>query len=389
MHYINISTAWIAIFLAMIMIYSCHPQSRNANIAVSHKDWAFSHFDKVDSLNPILLPESDQVFECPITHMDVKWEERNVLNPSAIVRGDSVFLFYRAQDIRGTSRIGMAASGDGLHFNKRPSPVFFPDIDSMMTREWNYRKLNGDSMDLDCKSCYFDGVEDPRIVQGEDGVYYMTYTAYNGKVAQLSIASSQDLIHWNKHGLVLKDEQFDEHWSKSGAIVVEWKEGRHVARRIDGKYWMYFGDTELFMATSTDMIHWDVCVNEESNKMISVLHPRMGYFDSRLVEPGPFALYQDEGILLIYNASNAANYNDAALPKYTYAAGQALFDRDEPYRLIDRTASYFIHPDKDYEKIGEVNEVCFVEGLAKFKGQWFLYYGTADSKIAVATHAIE
>ncbi|MFK7932490.1 MAG: glycosidase, partial [Saprospiraceae bacterium] len=91
-----------------------------------------------------------------------------------------------------------------------------------------------------------------------------------------------------------------------------------------------------------------------------------------------------EGILLIYNGSNAANFNDPALPKFTYAAGQALFNKNAPYQLIDRTESYFIHPDKDYEKVGEVNEVCFVEGLVYFQNKWFLYYGTADSKIAVA-----
>jgi predicted GH43/DUF377 family glycosyl hydrolase len=110
----------------------------------------------------------------------------------------------------------------------------------------------------------------------------------------------------------------------------------------------------------------------------------MGYFDSRLVEPGPFALLQKEGIVLIYNGSNAANFNTSELPKFTYAAGQALFDKNQPYKLIDRTPNHFIHPDKPYEKMGEVNEVCFVEGLVFFKNKWFLYYGTADSKIAVA-----
>ena len=128
----------------------------------------------------------------------------------------------------------------------------------------------------------------------------------------------------------------------------------------------------------------DIIQKSENEKMISVLHPRMGYFDSRLVEPGPFALYQEQGILLIYNGSNAANFNDLDLPKFTYAAGQALFDKDQPYKLLDRTPDFFIHPDKDYEKVGEVNEVCFVEGLVKFQDQWLLYYGTADSKIAVA-----
>ena len=152
---------------------------------------------------------------------------------------------------------------------------------------------------------------------------------------------------------------------------------------------MYFGDTNLFLATSDDLINWTVCKNEENNEIISVLHPRKGYFDSRLVEPGPYALYKEQGILMIYNGSNAANFNDPLLPKFTYAAGQALFDNDAPYKLIDRTESYFIHPDKDYEKIGEVNEVCFVEGLVKFKDKWLLYYGTADSKIAVAINLVE
>lgn len=350
------------------------------------ESWAFTAFEKADSINPILNPSPQLKFEDPITKTELFWEERNVLNPSAIVKGDSVYLFYRAQDKMGTSRIGMATSADGLHFSKSPTPVFYPDNDTMNIYEWNYKKRTGEPIE-DCVSCYFDGVEDPRIIESEDGTYIMTYTAYDGRTARLAIASSKDLTNWTKHGLILKDATYKEMWSKSGAIVVEEKNGKNIAKKIDGKYWMYFGDTNLFIATSTDLINWEVSTNAENQKMISVLNPRMGYFDSRLVEPGPFALYTDEGIVLIYNGSNAANYNDPALPKFTYAAGQALFDKDMPYKLLDRTESYFIHPDKDYEKVGEVNLVCFVEGLVHFKNQWFLYYGTADSKIAVAVHS--
>lgn len=330
------------------------------------KSWTMTGFVKVDSINPILSPRSDLIFDCPVSNSPVQWEERNVLNPTAVVKDNQVFLIYRAQDSAMTSRLGLAVSTDGLHFEKQPEPIFYPSQDSMQVYEWP------------------GGVEDPRIVESEDGRYILTYTAYDGKIARLCLAMSTDLRSWTKYGPVLSEEKYQDTWSKSGAIVSSRKGNRIVATKIMDRYWMYFGDTDLFIASSADLINWEVAENKETQEMISVLHPRMGYFDSRLVEPGPYALLKEEGILLIYNASNAANFNDPLLPKFTYAAGQALYDKDEPFKLIDRMDNYFIHPEKDYEKVGEVNEVCFVEGLIYFKGRWMLYYGTADSKIAVA-----
>ncbi|RMB61027.1 glycosidase [Dokdonia sinensis] len=382
-----------SIFFAILFtLIVCSCKNESAPIAgaqASHQDWAFTNFTKMDSINPILKPTVTQAFTCPITKTQSNWEARNVLNPSAIVHNDTVYLFYRAQDDMGTSRIGLATSIDGLNFAKEKTPVFYPDNDAMKVYEWNYKKLNTDELLEECKTCYFDGVEDPRIIESEEGKYIMTYTAYDGKTARLAIASSTDLRTWTKHGLVLQGEKYENYWSKSGAIVIQVEDSKNVAKKINGKYWMYFGDTNLFIATSDDLIHWEVSEDAENQKIISVLHPRRGYFDSRLVEPGPYAMYKEEGILLIYNGSNAANYNDTSLPKFTYAAGQALFEKNEPFKLIDRTDQYFIHPDKDYEKVGEVNEVCFVEGLVQFKNKWFLYYGTADSKIAVAVHDVE
>lgn len=372
----------------LLMCYGCQP-SIPANESIPSQDaaWSFPYFEKVDSLNPILEPSPAQVFTDPITGNVLTWEARNVLNPTAVVKDGQVHLLYRAQDSTGTSRIGMAVSKDGLHFEKMPTPVFFPDQDSMMIYEWNYKKSLSNYPDpTACKTCYFDGVEDPRIVQSEAGAYIMTYTAYDGKTARLSLASSKDLQTWTKHGPVLASDAYLDTWSKSGAIVCRQEGSDMIAQRIGGKYWMYFGDTDLFMAYSEDLIHWEIAENAESGKRISVLHPRMGYFDSRLVEPGPYALLKEEGILLIYNASNAKNFNDPSLPTFTYSAGQALFDKEHPYKLIDRTKGNFIQPDKEYEKVGEVNEVCFVEGLVFFQGRWFLYYGTADSKIAVAVY---
>ena len=72
------------------------------------------------------------------------------------------------------------------------------------------------------------------------------------------------------------------------------------------------------------------------------------------------------------------------MPEGTYAASQVLLDKNDPTKILKRMDTYFIKPDKTYEISGQVNNVCFVEGLANFHNKWFLYYGTADSKIAVA-----
>jgi predicted GH43/DUF377 family glycosyl hydrolase len=299
----------------------------------------------------------------------VKWEEKDVFNPAAVVRDGKIYLLYRAEDtlgkFAGTSRIGLATSDDGLHFVKKDTPVIYPQNDSLKALEWE------------------GGVEDPRIVESEMGQYIMTYTAYDGTTARLLIATSPDLEHWTKHGVALQGIHRNT-WSKSGAIVAQRKGSRTVAVKINGKYWMYFGDTDLFIATSTDLIHWTAV--EENQERKSVLAPRAGYFDSRLVESGPFALLTDQGILLIYNGMNLEHGGDPAISAGAYCAGQALFDAADPTRLQSRLEKNFLMPNRPYETSGQISQVCFVEGMVHFKDRWFLYYGTADSKIAVAVN---
>jgi hypothetical protein len=126
--------------LGLFILTGCNTQNLSDNQPKCNENWAFTGFEKVDSLNPILKPSSDLTFVCPINNQSIRWEERNVLNPAAIVKDGKVYLFYRAQDVSGTSRIGLAVSSDGLHFEKQPEPVFYPDNDEMKPLEWNYRK---------------------------------------------------------------------------------------------------------------------------------------------------------------------------------------------------------------------------------------------------------
>lgn len=356
--------------VGIFFLFACSPQKGNQAKEINDTSWAILPFMKVDSLNPILAA-GDGKFFCSILKKEVNWEEKDVFNPAAVVRNDSVFLIYRAEDTigkhAGTSRLGLAISTDGLHFIRRKQPILFPDEDYMKGYEWE------------------GGIEDPRVVESEDGTYIMTYTAYEGKVARLCIASSTNLVKWIKHGLVLQGKYIDS-WSKSGAIVAKQVGKKIVAQKINGKYWMYFGDTDLFLATSDDLIHWQPI--EENNTLKSVLQPRKGYFDSRLVESGPYALVTEKGIVLIYNGMNLDVGGDSTIAKGAYCAGQALFDVNDPSKLIDRLEKNFLRPDQPYEISGQVNQVCFVEGLVPFHGKWFLYFGTADSKIAVATSTI-
>ncbi len=125
------------VFLPFLIVGCAESLVQNDQIATDTNKWEFAAFEKVDSLNPILHPSAKLKFECPITKRPANWEERNVLNPSAVVREDTVYLFYRAQDLNGTSRIGLAKSADGLHFKKSPVPVFYPSNDSMKIYEWN------------------------------------------------------------------------------------------------------------------------------------------------------------------------------------------------------------------------------------------------------------
>jgi predicted GH43/DUF377 family glycosyl hydrolase len=335
-------------------------------ISASAQNWQMTGFIKADSQNPILSPSLQARFQDPIANKMVGWENKNVLNPTALVRDGLVHLLYRAQDSLGTSRIGLATSEDGIHFKKNPEPILFPSNDAFRGFEWP------------------GGIEDPRIVEMEDGGYFLTYTSYDGKFARLCGAFSKDLKVWEKIGPLFTSEKYLNTWSKSGAIVSVQNGAKIVAKKINGLYYMYYGDTDLFLATSKDLRHWDVLENAENFVRLSVLKPRAGYFDSRLVEPGPYALLRKEGIVLIYNSMNAENYNETRFPKSTYAAGQVLFDAQKPYKVIARTNDPFIWPNQPYELVGEVNNVCFVEGLVPFKGKWFLYYGTADSKIAVS-----
>jgi len=151
--------------------------------------WVIGPFARPAVGNPVVSPNAASTFQDPIEKKAVQWEALHTFNPAAIVRHGKIHVLYRAEDNSGameigghTSRLGMAESEDGIHFKRSGEPVFYPAEDDQKAREWP------------------GGVEDPRIVELEDGTYVLTYTQWNRKTYSVGIASSRDLKHWTKHG---------------------------------------------------------------------------------------------------------------------------------------------------------------------------------------------
>ncbi len=283
--------------------------------------------------NPIVSPRGQS------------WESTGTFNPALIQHGNKIVMLYRAQDEKGTSRLGYAESTDGIRFERRDEPVLSPSTD--------YEKDGG--------------VEDPRLVKFGD-TYYLTYTGYNKKDAQLCLATSEDLIHWERKGVIIPAYKgnWNVKWTKSGAIVPE---------KVNGKYWMYFLGTsadnrdQAGLAESADLLHWT-----ESTKT-PVLPVRPGRFDSRVAEPGPSPILTKDGIVLIYNGAD---------DNLVYRTGIAIFDRSDPRKLLWRSDEPVFAPEKDWEKTGQVPNVVFVEGMIKQRDRYLFYYGGADKYVGVA-----
>jgi predicted GH43/DUF377 family glycosyl hydrolase len=95
----------------------------------------------------------------------------------------------------------------------------------------------------------------------------------------------------------------------------------------------------------------------------------------------------EKGILLLYNGKNNPERGDKRFNRGTYSAGQVLFDRNDPTKVIGRLDVPFLRPMEPFEKSGQYRDgTVFIEGLVYFGKKWYLYYGCADSKVGVAVY---
>ena len=329
---------------------------------------------------PVIAPRKESTFADPITGQTVHWEALHTFNPAAIVRGGKVFVLYRAEDDSGstiigghTSRLGLAGSADGVHFKREPQPVFYAAKDAQEDRETP------------------GGVEDPRIVERPEGGYVLTYTQWSRKrgIYSVGIATSNDLHHWQKQGPAFAgayDGRYDNYKYKSAAIVTTLRNGRVVATQVNGKYWMYWGDLGIRLASSDDLVHWTP-VEDKPGEPRVILKPRPGLPDSDFPEAGPPPLLTKAGVVMMYNAKNKdGEGSDPKLKPGTYSVEVAVWKADDPQQLLSRTVDPIFKPELPFEQTGQYAAgTTFAEGLVFFRGKWWMYYGCADSFVGVAT----
>ncbi len=359
--------------------------------------WLLGPFTRPENAQPVITARPESVFTDPILDKPVHWEALHTFNPAAVVRDGKIYVLYRAEDDSGTmqigmhtSRLGLAVSEDGVHFTREAAPVFYPAKDSEQAREWP------------------GGTEDPRIVEAPDGSYVITYTQWNRETYRVGIATSSDLHTWTKHGPAFGMGKWGGLKYKSAGIVTECvTKGRCIAAKIDGHYWMYWGEGEIHLAASDDLVHWTPVEGADGKPKV-LMRARPRRFDSGLPEVGPPPVVTKDGIVLVYNGKNATGVSgknaagpndnnatggksvvrsdrDPMLAAGTYAVGQALFAADDPAKLLARTGKPIFQPRLPWEQSGQYAAgTTFAEGLVWFHDRWLLYYGCADSRVGVA-----
>lgn len=268
------------------------------------------------------------------------WEAGAVFNTAAILDKGLVHLVYRATDTssRGSeahyiNSLGYAVSKDGIHFNRLCDPILGNDVPQEAR-----------------------GPEDPRIVKLGD-TFTMMYTGYGGRFDgdyRICLATSPNLIHWQRHGVMLDEP------NKDASLFPE---------QIGGKYVMFHRrDDGIWLANSADLRHW------ADHRLIARPLSDSDWESVKIGIAGP-PIKTSDGWLLIYHGV-------ADGPRYSL--GVMLLDSDDPGIVLARQREPILEPELDWEIHGHVPNVVFSCGQVVIGDDIFVYYGAADTAIGVA-----
>jgi predicted GH43/DUF377 family glycosyl hydrolase len=315
----------------------------------------------------------------------LEFENNGVLNPGIFQEGKEVHIFYRAVEDGNYSTIGYAKTNEHLDIiERKTSPL--------ITRDFDYEKH---------------GVEDARIVKIED-TFYITYTAYDGVNAMGALATSKDMIHFEKKGIITPPLNYKEykyhleccnqeklnpkyyHYYNLFASIGLVEEKHRLLRdkdivlfpkKINGKFWMLhriWPGIQIVQFEKWEDLSKEFWIDHIRNLTDHILMDPFFDFEVNYLGAGGAPIETKDGWLIIYHGVCETHIGK------TYHAAAALLDIEDPSKVIGRLPYPLFSPSEDWELKGVVNHVVFPTGAALFGDDLHIHYGAADKHIAVA-----
>jgi predicted GH43/DUF377 family glycosyl hydrolase len=315
------------------------------------------------------------------THLE--FENEGVLNPAVIREGDSVHLFYRAVQKGNHSSIGYCRLDGPLTVAERWEKPF-------MVPEFEYESQ---------------GVEDARVVKIDD-LFYMTYTGYDGTNARGALATSKNLKHFKKLGIIVppityaefvslaesagkvnenyyRNHKFYYHEADPEKKIMLWdKDVIFFPRRINGKLVFLHRirpGIQLASVNSLKELTKDFWENYFANLEKYIALDPVYKHELSYIGGGCPPVETEQGWLLIYHGVEETQHG------IVYSACAALLDLNDPSKVLARLPYSLFSPEYEWELKGEVDNVVFPTGTALFGGTLFIYYGAADTLVACAS----
>ena len=282
-----------------------------------------------------------------ITVEDIPFRANTVFNGTPVATDDGVYLLLRIEGQHGYSFFALARSTDGLNFTIDEKPVMLP------AKEGPFAKYETK------------GIEDPRITILE-GTCYVVYTAVGLCGSRIALAKTEDYVNYERIAII------SEPGNKDGILFPRKIGGRYA--RLDRPIGLGVGS--MWVSDSPDLINWG-----DSQVIIS---PRSGYWDNFRVGASVTPIETEEGWLEIYHGVKMTSAGPI------YRIGVVLLDLDDPSKVIKQGAQPILSPREDYERIGDIGNVCFACGaVTDDDGNMKIYYGAADTSICIATCTLD
>lgn len=279
------------------------------------------------------------------------YKVNSVFNAGATIFEDKVLLLVRIEDMRGFSHLCRAESKDGYTNWKideiptlEPKPIEFPE------------------------EIY--GIEDPRIVKLEDeGKYAVVYTSFSESGPLVSLATTEDFRSFRRFGVVMTPDD------KDASLFPRKFNGRYILLHRPSPRSHMLG-AHIWMSYSPDLKHW-------GDSAILLSARKGSWWDAYKVGLGPQPIETKDGWLIIYHGVKTTAAGSI------YRLGLALLDLDDPSKLIARSDEWVFGPNEHYERIGDVPDVTFPCGVVLKGDDLIMYYGAADTSMAIATASLK